>query len=303
MIDILMATYNGEKYISEQLDSIIGQDFNDWKLLIRDDGSKDNTIFIINKYMKKFPDKIELINNENRNLGVKLNFGELMKHSKNQYCMFSDQDDVWLPNKISITLNKMKELEKVYGSKKPVLVHTDLKVVNKDLELLNKSFCKYSNIDPKRNALNKLLVKNTVTGCTMMMNSKLKKVISEIPKECVMHDHWISLVASVCGIIEFIDIPTILYRQHGNNQIGANNNSLFKKFIKNIKEFRYRFYIEQAEMLYKNYSSFFNSKDSRIIKEFIQLRKYNCIKKRYVIIKNNYFTNVMLNRIKMFLCC
>lgn len=118
MVDILMATYNGEKYISEQLESIIGQDFKDWKLFIRDDGSKDNTIHIIDNYMKKFPDKIELIDNYNRNLGVKLNFGELMKRSKNQYCMFSDQDDVWLPNKISITLNKMKELEKVYDNKK-----------------------------------------------------------------------------------------------------------------------------------------------------------------------------------------
>lgn len=184
-----------------------------------------------------------------------------------------------------------------------MLVHTDLKVVNQDLKLLNKSFFKYANIDPKRNTLNKLLVKNTVTGCTMMINSKLRKVISEIPKECVMHDHWIALVASICGGIGFIDIPTILYRQHGNNQVGANSNSLLKKLIKHAKDFRYRFYTEQAEILYRSYSNFLNSKDSRIVKEFIQLRRYNCIKKRYVIMKNNYFTNVMLNRIQMFLCC
>ena len=303
MVDILMATYNGEKFISEQLDSIINQDFKDWKLFIRDDGSRDNTLNIIGEYLKKCPEKIELIDNENKNLGVKLNFGELMKHSKNRYCMFSDQDDIWLPNKISITLKKMKHLEVIYGIKKPILVHTDLKVVNQNLQVCNESYWNYMNIDPKRNTLNKALVRNTVTGCTMMINSSLRKYVQGIPKECKMHDHWLSLVASICGIVEIIYIPTILYRQHVNNQVGANKMNFFRKLIKNTKDLKYKFPTEQAEMLYKDYNNFLSQKNNQILKEFIELSNYNFIKKRYVLLKNNYFTNIMLNRIKMFLCC
>jgi len=303
MVDILMATYNGEKFISEQLDSIINQDFKDWKLFIRDDGSRDNTLNIIREYLKKYPERIELIDNENKNLGAKLNFGELMKHSKNRYCMFSDQDDIWLSNKISITLKKMKHLELIYGIKKPILVHTDLKVVNQNLQVCNESYWNYMNIDPKRNTLNKALVRNTVTGCTMMINSSLRKYVQGIPKECKMHDHWLSLVASICGIVEIIYIPTILYRQHVNNQVGANKMNFFRKLIKNTKDLKYKFPTEQAEILYKDYNNFLSQKNNQILKEFIELSNYNFIKKRYVLLKNNYFTNIMLNRIKMFLCC
>lgn len=303
MVDILMATYNGEKYISEQLDSVINQDFTDWKLFIRDDGSNDNTLNIINEYSKKYPEKIKLVNDRKKNLGVKLNFGELIQYSMSEYCMFADQDDVWIANKVSITLKKMKDVENIYGNKKPILVHTDLKVVNQDLEVIDESFWRCMDIDPKRNTLNKLLVKNTVTGCTMMINSALKKIVSEIPKECEMHDYWISLVASICGIIEIIYSPTILYRQHGNNQVGANKISFVNKIIKNVKDIKFKFYIEQAEMLYKNYHSLLTEKDKKILKDFIDIYNNNFIKKRYIIIKNNYFTNTILNRIKMFLFC
>lgn len=303
MVDILMATYNGEKYLSQQLDSIINQDFKDWKLFIRDDGSTDGTEDVINKYLKKYPDKIEVIKDKTKNLGVKLNFGELMKYSRSKYCMFSDQDDVWLPNKISMTLKRMMDLEEFYDIQKPILIHTDLKVVDKDLQLINRSFWNYMNIDPKRNNLNKLLVKNTVTGCTMMVNSPLKKIVSEIPKECVMHDHWISLVASICGVIESIYAPTILYRQHGNNQVGANKISFLKKIVKYSKDLKFEFYTEQAEILYKNYNSFISNTDNKILKDFIGLSDDSFIKKRYILIKNNYFTNVILNKIRMFLFC
>ena len=101
MVDILMATYNGGKYIAEQIDSILNQNYNDWKLYIRDDGSKDNTVNIVKEYIEKYPDKIILIEDGRRNLGPKLNFGELLKISKSEYCMFCDHDDVWMEDKVS----------------------------------------------------------------------------------------------------------------------------------------------------------------------------------------------------------
>lgn len=302
MIDILMATYNGEKYIEEQINSIINQDFKEWNLLIRDDCSTDNTINIINKYVEKYPDKIKLIDNMGKNLGVKLNFGELMKHSKSKYCMFADQDDKWLPNKISLTLEKMKELESNYGEEKPILIHTDLKVVDKNLELIDKSFWKYSYIDPSRNTLNKLLVKNTVTGCTMMINSSLKKLINFIPEECMMHDHWIALVASLSGIIYFIKEPTILYRQHENNQLGAKKKIKKKNFFRKRK-LKYEFYVEQADILYKEFKNYLDKKNDRVLDDFTKIDKYNFFKRRYILIINNYFTDSVLSNIRMFLFC
>jgi glycosyltransferase involved in cell wall biosynthesis len=112
MVDILMATYNGEKYIRQQLDSILSQTYEQWLLYIRDDGSTDNTVEIINNYIKKYPDKIILINDEKKGLGAKLNFGETMKFSKNDYTMFVDQDDVWMNYKISKSLDIMEKQEK-----------------------------------------------------------------------------------------------------------------------------------------------------------------------------------------------
>lgn len=303
MVDILLATYNGEKYISEQIDSILSQDYKDWKIFIRDDGSTDSTIRIIDKYLKEYPGKIQLIDDIKGNIGVKLNFGELIQYSKSEYCMFCDQDDVWLSNKISLTLEKMKKIEIDKTVKIPILVHTDLKVVDKNLELISDSIWKYMKLDKTRNTLNKLLVKTTVTGCTMMINSSLREIIYDIPKDCIMHDYWIALVASSCGIIEWIDTPTILYRQHGNNQVGTGKMSFFKKLIENIKDGRYKFNTEEARILYQDYTKFISQENKNILKDFIELDKCNCIKKRYILVKNNYFTNNIFRNIRIFLFC
>ena len=136
MIDILMATYNGGKYISEQINSILNQTYKEWTLYIRDDGSKDNTVDIIDDYCKKYPGKIIRIKDDKLGLGAKLNFSELMKYSKSNYCMFADQDDVWLNTKIEDTMNKMIEAENIHGKETPILVHTDLKVVDGNLNII-----------------------------------------------------------------------------------------------------------------------------------------------------------------------
>ena len=140
MVDILMATYNGELYLEEQIKSIIKQSYKNWILYIRDDGSKDNTLKIINRYTYKYPDKIKLIADDRGNLGSNMNFKELMQYSKNEYCMFCDQDDVWLEDKIKLSLDKIKKLENKYGKNTPILVHTDLKVVNEKLDEISESF-------------------------------------------------------------------------------------------------------------------------------------------------------------------
>jgi len=226
LVEILMATYNGEKFIEEQLNSILSQSYTNWKLIIRDDNSTDNTQKIINKYIRLYPDKIFLIKNDIKRIGACQNFSKLLEYSQAKYIMFSDQDDIWFNNKIEVSLNKIRELEKNYGEHTPILIHTDSKVVDENCNIIAESFWKYQNINPKATQFNRLLIQNVVTGCTMIINKSLKNKTLPISKKAIMYDWWIALVASCFGVIEILDFPTLYYRQHSSNTIGAKNYNL-----------------------------------------------------------------------------
>ncbi len=288
LVGILMATYNGAKYLKEQIDSIINQTFRNWLLVIHDDGSSDLTLDIIKGYINKYSDKIILIEDNIKCGSAKENFFHLINIAKANfnfdYIMFSDQDDVWLPEKIEITLDKMIETEKKYGKDKPIIVYTDLKVVDENLKLFDNSFWEYQKINPLDNSLNCLLLENTVTGCTMMINKVLfNKIISD--NNAIIHDWWIALICRVNnGIIVPIKQQTILYRQHGKNDIGAKGASikdLIRRFFANpsnflfIKGSKIR---SQARALYENY------KDNRLLKEYISLEK-NFFRRKHFYIK------------------
>ena len=138
MIDILLSTYNGERFIKEQIDSILSQTFTDWRLIIRDDFSKDNTPLIIKEYSEKYPEKISILTSE-KNLGCKSSFETLLRESKNDYVMFSDQDDIWLPDKVKEAYQMMIEAERD-NKGKAIICCTDLIVVNEKLEVQKKSY-------------------------------------------------------------------------------------------------------------------------------------------------------------------
>ena len=302
MIDILMATYNGERYISEQIESILNQTYKNWKLYIRDDGSKDNTISIIRDFEKQYPNKIILVKDKKNGLGAKCNFAELMKYSKQEYCMFSDQDDIWIDNKIEKTLEKMKQAEKKYSKKTPILVHTDLKVVDVELNVINDSFWKYQNLNQNAIQMNELLVQNNVTGCTMMLNKSLLDLSKDIPSKCIMHDWWIALVASCFGKIETLNESTILYRQHGNNEVGAHKYrslDFIKSKIKNINKIKNRINatILQGNEFRNIFSNILNDKNKYIIDEFCELKNKNTIYKKISVIKNKFYKNGLVRNI------
>jgi glycosyltransferase involved in cell wall biosynthesis len=221
MIDILLATYNGEKYLNQQIDSILAQTCQDWQLLIRDDCSSDNTTGIIKNYTSKFPDKIRFIEDCKRHLGLAQNFAALLKSAQSNYIMFCDQDDVWLPNKIELTLNAMKEAEQ-NSPGLPLLVHTDLRLVDETLKTVAQSFWELNKISPQDDCrLKKIIYRNVVTGCTMMINKKAKDISAPIPKQARLHDWWIAVNVAKNGRIIHIPVQTILYRQHSGNIIGA----------------------------------------------------------------------------------
>lgn len=221
MFDILISTYNGEKYLAEQLDSIINQSYSNWKVIIRDDGSSDSTLSIIKNYIQNYPNRIELLES-NDNLGPMLSFGELLKISKSKYIALCDQDDVWLCNKLELFYNKITDVEKKYPDK-PILIHSDIYVTDPKLNIVSQSFWKKLGLNPKVKSTLYYLTSNNVTGCSIVLNKELKDLILPIPKEASMHDWWISLNASYFGIIDYFYTKTMYYRQHDGNVVGARN--------------------------------------------------------------------------------
>ncbi|MDR0558586.1 MAG: glycosyltransferase family 2 protein [Prevotellaceae bacterium] len=217
---ILLATFNGEKYLREQLDSLFAQTYKDWILYIRDDGSVDKTPDILNEYKNKYKN-IYLFKDDIKR-GAKNSFMWMLDKVDSEYYMFCDQDDVWLPFKVEKTLEKMLSME-VKNKGKAILVNTDLTVVDSDLKIIMPSMWKYSKLNPYiLQHTEYLCVCNFVTGCTVMINNKVKQLALPVADEAVMHDAWIALkVIANSGIISSIDTPTILYRQHAVNVFGA----------------------------------------------------------------------------------
>ena len=217
-IDILMATYNGEKYLKEQIESILNQTYQNFRLIISDDCSTDRTREIIKEYKNKDNRIISYF--QEQNLGYVKNFEFLLTKVENEIYMLSDQDDVWNDTKIEHTYNKLKESE-------ADIVFSDLEVVNEKLEtiypsfndfmLLSRKIKKYSN-DYKIQYLY-----NCVTGCTLMSKKKFLEKILPIPtySKYVIHDTWIGLIVSIYGKVAYLDEKTIKYRQHGKNQVGT----------------------------------------------------------------------------------
>jgi glycosyltransferase involved in cell wall biosynthesis len=219
-IEILLSTYNGSAYLDALLESVIRQDHPSWSLLVRDDGSTDGTSDIVQNWRGNYPDKVRVIDEHlNNNLGAIRSFSRLLEHSSAAYVMFADQDDVWLADKVRLTMEAMQSHEAKVGASRPVLVHTDLMIVDEDLRVLSKSLWRYQDVVPGRNPkLSRIMVENCAWGCTTMLNRALVTTIGSIPPEAAYHDWWIALVASAFGDIVAVDRQSILYRRHEGNE-------------------------------------------------------------------------------------
>ena len=232
-IDILMATYNGEKYLKEQIESILNQTYSNIRLIISDDCSTDKTIEIIKEYEEK--DKRITLYSQEKNLGFVKNFEFLLTKVENRIYMLSDQDDIWLPEKVEATYNYLKESN-------ADLVFADLTVVDDDENIINKSFNQLMNLTRKIektiNSYELTYLYNCVTGCTIMTKKEKIGEILPIPAKSkhMYHDHWIALITSIKGNVAYLPKQLIKYRQHGKNQIGVKHMVSKLKTVGEIRE-------------------------------------------------------------------
>lgn len=250
-VDILLATYNGEKYLQEQIESILDQTYTDFRLLISDDYSNDKTVEIIKELAKKDDRIVTFFQKEN--LGVVKNFEFLMEKVESDYFMFSDQDDIWKKNKIEKSVEK---IEKGFD-----LAYSDLEVVNDNLEVMNKSYWELKGFIKKvkkYNNFESLYLNNYITGCTLISKKQYIKEVLPIPKntEYILHDYWLPLMVSRDGKIGYIDEPLIKYRQHKNNRIGSQKKSDTLKTLDEIRELFIQVKIEHFKTFIENEDKF-----------------------------------------------
>lgn len=282
-VTILMATFNGAVHLSRQIESIRSQTFINWELWIRDDGSSDNTLGIIDEIVN-IDGRIKLISDEDVGGGAAGNFGLLMRHAQREsnadLFAFSDQDDVWSKDKLSIYVKKYTEKIADFGENNPCLLCSDLIVADNNLTVIKSSFWKMEKVDVLVDlSLASVLNRNVVPGCTMMINRALLIVSSPVPDKAIMHDWWVLLSAVVFGSVVVISPALMFYVQHGNNQLGANNRTFFMSVLKiltsplitimKIKHL-HRCVISQTETLLKLEIS---TADRLQIENFLRVRK------------------------------
>lgn len=293
-VRVLLATYNGVSYIRQMVDSVLQQDYSDIQIVLSDDGSSDGTEKILEEYACAFPEKV---------LHYKsgLRFGCAQKHFMHllsafqdaPYVMFCDQDDVWHPDKIRKTLDKMRSVES--DSSVPVMIHTDLRVVDSELREISPSFCKHSKLDGNRLALNQLLVQNVVTGCTMMINNALVKLACNCSCDTgmLMHDWWLALLASACGKTGFLEEATIDYRQHGNNSVGAKDVYSVKYLIGRLRSEKMRNSLcdaaFQSECFLSCYSTLLSVPQKQLLAAHARTRSLGLVKRDIIYFKYGLF--------------
>lgn len=236
-IAILLATYNGEKYLPELMNSIFNQTYKNFICYIHDDGSTDCTIDIVLKYKEKYSDQVILLDYPPTG-GSKFNFMSMLRITEERYIMLADQDDHWMPNKIEISYKKIKELEK-RGSNTPCLVFGDLQVVDSNLNTIAESFMHKMGFNPVRLKYQQLIAENIGAGCTMILNHALLEYAVKLKdvSHIRMHDGWLMVIGAVFGKIGYIEESTILYRQHPDNTFGIKKKGIVEKVRINIKLF------------------------------------------------------------------
>lgn len=274
---VLLSSYNGEKYIGEQINSILNQKKINVKLLIRDDGSKDRTWEILTGIKDE---RVTLIKGEN--VGVISSFYELISSAGDyEYYSLSDQDDIWDDDKLSVAVEAIEQYCDI-----PALYSSNTRLVDNNMNVIF-----VEDQDPIT-SLGSAIVKNYVTGCTTVFNNPLKKLaVKNLPSEVKAHEWWLNLVALSNGGVSIYDVtPHMNYRQHGGNVVGAPTSKL-KKWSSRLKKFLKSDYRRDymAHSLLDTYGANMSMETTSILKSVANVRKnkFKVIRDRRIRTKNS----------------
>lgn len=315
MVTVLLCTYNGAAYVRAQLQSILDQTVQDLHVVVSDDGSTDETLAIVEAMAATHPGRITILRQNPPTGSAQRHFLKLLverAYDMADYIMLSDQDDVWLPKKVEKTLARMQADEAACRAageaNASILVHCDSRIVDRALREIAPSFVAYQKMTPSRCQLQQLLVQNNVVGGAIMMNRALAERLTEIPAHCVMHDQWIALVASAFGHIDFVPESLYLYRQHGDNVLGAGKGSRIMEILGRFGIGRkdgktkaemdahsqnvYREMFLQAECFRSCFDAELSARQKQLLDEFTAIPKRNRLGKICTILRYGFTYNL-----------
>lgn len=300
-VAVLLATYNGEKYLHELLESLDNQTYKKFELFVSDDKSIDNTISIINNYTKLASYSIKIVNNADQRGSACKNFLYLLGEVESDLYLFCDQDDVWSNNHIEELVNAYNKLE---NKDKPILIHSDLTVVDSELNVISDSFFKYSNLPIKQDK-QLYFLQNNITGCVCLINNKLKEFIFlnkiELQKNInliPMHDVFMGSIAAYFGKIVFVSTSLIKYRQHEGNVVGAKDVSGIKYIIKKLFQNRENIYTNEYIQFWINYfKNYLSLMDQKQLNDYIKIQNGNRIKRNIFLMKNNFLKTGLIRKL------
>jgi hypothetical protein len=308
-IDILLAVYNGEKYLAEFLDSLLAQSRSDFRILVSDNKSTDATPAILQAYAPRFAHDFVVLPIPPETVSAPRNFARVSQAAEAPYIMYADADDVWRSDKVERSLSALKAMEARYGVETPLLVHSDLAVVDCDLKTLHPSYWAYQDIDPSRTALPQILTRNCVTGCTLIMNRALLALIRPIPEAVPMHDYWCALNASALGHIGAIAEPLIAYRQHGDNNTGASawgTGFIFRRLSSLSADSgprsRFRAKSAQARLLLERHGDRLDLGQRRAVAAMATLFEAGFLARRWRIVRHGLWDKGLVRNIGLLLC-
>jgi glycosyltransferase involved in cell wall biosynthesis len=291
---IVLATYNGARYLDIQLQSIAAQTHRNWSLLIRDDGSSDDTMQVLSRWQAEHPAKIRFVEGVDANRGPAGNFSALLECADAPYVALCDQDDVWQPDRLELGLARIRAIEALRGADHPTLVHSDLEVVDADLNTIATSLWHHQFLRPDRERdLRHVMVQNVVTGCSALMNRSLVRLATPIPSNAVMHDWWIALVAASLGSVDHLDLPLVRYRQHGRNDTGAKPWGLrfvYRQALSMVRSGKTRASLlatqAQAEALLGTHGAALSTTDRILVEKYAYISKQTAVQRRWRLLSN-----------------
>ena len=302
-VAIIMSTFNGESFVVDQLDSIIAE-VPLAKFYIRDDGSSDRTIEFLRAYFENRKDNLAYFEFATGNLGPARSFFKLLKLVREEYIFLADQDDVWIEGRAQMLLDKIRLVESSAEENIPALVFSDAQVVDKDLSIIDSSFWHFeSNFPHSRMKLSNIIVQNRAPGCSMILNNRLARLVGDNIKNAIMHDWWLLLLAMTFGRVDYCVNPTLKYRQHGSNTVGAKKIGWgFNSFVKNFKNSKLSIEktISQASSFLQAYPNM--SRENKLVFEnYIKLSDMNMLARKFGLFGQGYLKSSFYRNIGFFI--